>query len=266
MRTLNNTTDREKYLKNGPMTQPFLVDEMLTDQIGKAKTDREKVTILLKYIHRHNKHSFDKQYNKDHKFQRTAEEVWESGRPTGCSDWAMVFATLARQYGIPTSFLATAEKGWSEQIRNGEEVQKARGHAFCECYMDDKWQLVDPTAPMIQKDYDIECIHLTNLLHNVDFRKNFIPYRRGFDIGYRQDQQKYIEAMANGVLGEPVEDDDEQELSPKIDRISKEELKNVGYEPQKPDIEVVEDRQKHQESKVVNDEQDEERQLKKHEN
>lgn len=224
---LNTTTDPKHYLQNGPMTQQFLKDKRLDRRMKMAKTDLQKIKILYRYIHW--KKLFGhvaftpKSFKRKFKFRRTAAEVWESGRMTGCTDYALVFATLARKYGIPTTYLATAERGCINEITSGKDLRKYSGHAFCECFADGKWVLADPTAGITEMSYDPSNIQLTGI-HNVAYCKNFVAYGRSLDIKHKQTVQEFNESMRDYFLSGPIE--------PQITGVTLEERNLAGGAPE----------------------------------
>ena len=186
-----NKTEVEKYLKSGVLTEPFLdtglvqakIDKDFNFKIAKNK-NYTKIESLYNWIHKNIKSTTDKDQKRKYKFQRTAKEIWESGFATGCTDYAILFATFARQVGIPTTFLHTAEYGWIQKLKKGEESSRIhKGHSFCECFYNGEWVLVDPTCRQFEFPYDAEKIHLS---YQVGESNIFIPYFRGLDLGKRQ--------------------------------------------------------------------------------
>lgn len=207
MEPLNLSTDIQKYLGAGPLTQPIAQDARLKTKLDELKSDKEKVYALLSYLLKHVSISFDNNFNAEHKFNRTAEEIWESHKATGCTDWALLFATFARQNGIPTTFFTTAEESWVTELLNGTPSRRVRGHSFCECFIDGKWQLVDPTMSKIQANYNPNYIHLSGLTHYVGGKKNFIPYLRDIDLGQRQNMQIFVNNMVTNIEGSYTQND-----------------------------------------------------------
>ncbi len=190
--------ETNKYLNNGILTTPFLdkrylLNRVETDFNKKIKNDSNytKIQSLYNWIHKNIKTTTNKQYKMKYKFQRTAKEIWESGFATGCTDYAILFVTFARQIGIPSTFLHTAEYGWLQELKNGEEISKIhRGHSFCECYYNGKWILVDPTYRKIVFSYNAEKIYLSYLVGNSNI---FIPYYRDLDLGKKQSIEEHNE-------------------------------------------------------------------------
>lgn len=178
--------DKEQYLKSGNLTTPFLennyVKEMvMRDYNHKLENGKQanKVESLFNWI------AFviklgDEKFKQKYKFKRTAQEIWESGFATGCTDYAILFSTFARQLGWPTTFLHTAEFGWLQKFLDGKNSSVHYGHSFCECYYENKWILVDPTSRKIMYDYNSDKIELP---YNVGQGSVYIPYFRGLDLG-----------------------------------------------------------------------------------
>lgn len=190
-----------KYLQDGPMTGQFLNDQILDEQMGKAKTDKDKVKILFSYIHSKttNPRFATKEYKAKHKFQRTAGEIWKDKQMTGCTDYALVFCTLARKYGLPTTFFETLEEGCYNDIKSGANVNKVSGHQFCECLIDGKWKLLDPTFSSAENNYDENNIRLT-WFHLVAGKRNFIPVSRELDTGKRSNIKEHNNMLKNKVI------------------------------------------------------------------
>ncbi|MBE7074551.1 MAG: hypothetical protein E7376_01015 [Clostridiales bacterium] len=199
MKKLNNTTDVVKYLKFGNLTQPFLKDEYVLEMVmrhyyakiklyGKAN----QLESLYLLINHNVKYSKNQEFRDNYKFQRTAEEIWASKQMTGCTDYCILFATLARQIGISTTFLHTAEKYWLQKFKNNETFKYHSGHSFCECFYKGKWILVDPTCKKIQTNYDSNNIQLN---YNVGGKDNFIPYIRDLDLSTKQSISEHNKIM-----------------------------------------------------------------------
>ncbi len=195
--------DKEKYLSSGFLTVPFLPDNFVAEKVkldyynrlNKGK-DANIIDSLMRFIHSNISYSSDL-YIQKQKFQRTAEEVWNSKHTSGCTDTAIVFATLARQLKIPTTILHTAQYEWLERLKKGEDYKQHKGHSFCECFYENKWILVDPTAGKIMMDYNPQKIVLDYALDNSN---TFIPYFRGIDIGQKMTVKQHNEIMDEECL------------------------------------------------------------------
>ena len=233
MQSLNNTTDVQKFLQSGPLTNYRVHDLKLTKRVGGSKTDREKIDVLLKYLHNHNRDAKTKRFIGENIFDRNVNEIMESGKMTGCTDWAMSFAAIARQHGIPTSFFTTAEKEWAEEVCKGEnKANSLRGHSFCECFIDGKWVLVDPTKSVVQDEYDADNLHLTGEKHFVGGKKDFIPYYRGLDIDECFKGREKEGKLKPEIFLEYAQDmiiKNNQENKAVIEPVTKEELTGAGF-------------------------------------
>ena len=181
--------DTKTYLQNGFLTKPFLDDEYVLKKVNldyNSKVEKNpnytKIESLYLWINHVIKFSGDENFVEKSKFQRTAQEIWESGLAVGCSDYAILFATFARQLGWPTTILATAEIEWFKKLQSGKNMHHS-GHYFCECYFNGRWLLVDPTCRRIEKLYSTEVINLSYTIHNSN---QFIPYLRCRDLGKKQ--------------------------------------------------------------------------------
>ncbi|MBQ8908853.1 MAG: transglutaminase domain-containing protein [Clostridia bacterium] len=192
-------TDCKTYLKNGSLSQPFLADEIIQEKIeinfiNQLKTGHFVTEIegLIDWLHHMVKHTNDRDFIKENQFQRSAQEIWASKVATGCTDYALLFATCARQLGIPTTLLHTAEFNWIERLKAGEDSKLHYGHSFCECFYNGKWILVDPTCRKIMyQDYPKKL----ELDYNINGNSVFIPYFRGLDLGKKQSIQQHNEIM-----------------------------------------------------------------------
>ena len=161
MEKLNTTTDTQKYLKPGKLTQNFLDENLLKekvymDYLAKIKQGKNvtKLDCLIAWIkHNIKTEKQDAEFVRTNKFQRTAKQIWESGKSTGCTDYAIVFCTLARQLGFPSTLLHTAQLEWLQKFKNDKNINYHSGHSFCECFYNGKWVLVDPTCNKITKNY-----------------------------------------------------------------------------------------------------------------
>lgn len=202
MEKLNNTKDVEKYLNSGEMTKPFLdadfvLSKVMYDYNARKEMGKECSKLQSLYLWIHHNVKFVKDDPKAKKFQRTAKEIWESKVSSGCTDYAMLFCVFARQIGIPTTLLHTAELNWIERLKNGERDGMHYGHSFCECYDDGKWILVDPSSMEIEYEYNPDYIELS---YKVGEGNVFIPYLRGLDLGESQTVKEHNEIMEEKCL------------------------------------------------------------------
>ena len=148
------------YLKQGEQTK-FIFNETelksFKQEIGEIKFDKDLFKIIS-YI------GFKKNYSSNinvEKFTRTAKEIFSSGHYTGCTDYALVFETIARQLGIPTIHVQLADLDWIEELNSGIK-NGVRGHHVCECYINNKWVCVDVAENKINGIYEKEFLTVGN--------------------------------------------------------------------------------------------------------
>lgn len=181
-----NQHDAAQFLVNGILSQPFLDKQFIEEKLAIDYNNKlikgiktNKIKGLIDWIHHNIKYCNDKNFIINNQFKRTAKEIWDSGMATGCTDYALVFCTFARQLGIPTTLLHTAEYNWIKRLQTGEDYQMHYGHTFCECYFAGEWVLVDPTCKKITSPYNAERLELDYTIANSSI---FIPYFRGMDL------------------------------------------------------------------------------------
>lgn len=198
MEALNSFEDIEQYKNFGVLSQPFLdrdyvYKKVTTDLKNKQKDESslELLNGLCLWINHCVKCSKEESIQKQ-KFMRSAKEIWESGKTSGCTDYAILFVTFARQLGFATTFLHTAEYNWLLKLKKNQAFKTHKGHAFCECYINGKWVLVDPTNRKIEESYSSERIELS---YKVGDSSIFIPYFRGLDLGQRQNTEIHNKIM-----------------------------------------------------------------------
>ncbi len=190
--------DTDFYLTNGNLTQPFISNEYVLEKVlcdYNHKIEKgikiTKIESLFNWINHVVKFG-DKEFNDKYRFQRTAKEIWDSKIMTGCTDYATLFATFARQIGIPTTILHTAERSWVERLQHNKDFSHHYGHSFCECFYEGKWILVDPTFRKIEKEYNPEKLELGYM---VGGSSTFIPYQRGIDLEIKQTTSEHNSLM-----------------------------------------------------------------------
>lgn len=143
-------TDPSVFLQTGVQTKAGERIKKVCEKINDKRdisTLKEifKIVSNLKHIDGGDKHS------------ATAEQVLEEGT-NGCTRNALLFASLAREKGIPTVLINSAHVKWIEEIQNNPNVDRtinASGHFFVEVFLSDgKWYLVDSTAGRLFTNYD----------------------------------------------------------------------------------------------------------------
>jgi transglutaminase-like putative cysteine protease len=86
-------------------------------------------------------------------FESTANGILATGVATGCTDYAVAFATLARAKGIPAVIVDSAQVEW---IQRGARLNQVSGHFFVEVQLGNEWFLVDSTSGEMYIFYDRE--------------------------------------------------------------------------------------------------------------
>ena len=153
------------YLQGGPQTKVNnFVKNNADTYIADGKTILETVMNIISWEHSVNEnqctgaekkklvYSFEKQkYASTYKRTRTAEQIIKSKCFTGCTDFTLVFAALARAKGIPATVTETVRKEWLKENVNNFWTEYKQGHFFSEVYLADegKWVVVDPTANVL---------------------------------------------------------------------------------------------------------------------
>ncbi len=95
------------FLQPGEQTQIDEVVRKFTDKINANQGSVVDIIRIYEYINENLKHDGSIQKVK---FSRTASEIIQSGFFTGCSDFTLVFETIARSKGIPTIHVQTVKK------------------------------------------------------------------------------------------------------------------------------------------------------------
>ncbi|MFA6860101.1 MAG: transglutaminase domain-containing protein [Clostridia bacterium] len=148
------------YLKQGEQTK-FIFNETdlksFKQELGEIKLDKDLFKIIT-YINLKKNYSSKRKFEK---FSRTAKEIFLSGDYSGgCTDYALVFETIARQLGIPTIHVQLADLDWIEDLNSG--LNGVRGHHICECYINNKWVCVDVVENNINGIYEKESLIVGN--------------------------------------------------------------------------------------------------------
>ena len=64
-----------------------------------------------------------------------------------------VILIITREKGIPTIHIQTAKKKFVEDLQKSKDIE-VRGHHFCECFVNNRWILVDPSRGSVLQNYD----------------------------------------------------------------------------------------------------------------
>ena len=130
-------------------------------------TGLDRIFEILKWVHKNLKADSGEEYKADNFRTRTADQIIESGKLTGCTDYALVFLSLARASNFEVKYVEAIETKWMEE--GGERVL---GHVFAEVHLHNTWYIVDPQGALIKAWYG----------------KRYVIYAKGtdsWDIGIR---------------------------------------------------------------------------------
>ncbi|MBR2468329.1 MAG: transglutaminase domain-containing protein [Clostridia bacterium] len=174
--------DIDLYLNFDEVTAPFLETDYVLEKVmydfeakQKAKIPNTKLHSLFNWIDAKMKYEREEKFNSENKFARTAKQIWESGKTTGCTDYAILFMTFAKQLGIPTTMLHTASRSWVANLQETKKPTSNQGHNFNECFYDNKWVLVDPTCRKVIEKYNPNQILLS---YEVGGENTFVAFDR----------------------------------------------------------------------------------------
>lgn len=136
------------YLLEGPQTKKTNIIKDNANLIQNGATTEETVKNIMKW--EHNVLSCSQQEAQQYKKrERTAHEIILSKCASGCTDYVLVFAALARAKGIPATVTETVREKWiAEMAWNNQWNGAKEGHFFSEVFLSEKnvWVVADPTA------------------------------------------------------------------------------------------------------------------------
>lgn len=84
-------------------------------------------------------------------FESTTDGILSTGVATGCTDYALAFATLARAKRMPAIIVDSAKVEW---IERGSRLHQVSGHFFVEVLLGNDWVLVDSASGQMFIFYD----------------------------------------------------------------------------------------------------------------
>lgn len=79
--------------------------------------------------------------------KRTSEDILKNGYYTGCSDVAILFASISRALGIPSKFVETFRDDWLENPEG-----KVMGHVYVDVFYEGSWKTYDPLHGFAKSD------------------------------------------------------------------------------------------------------------------
>ncbi len=194
MRRLENDYDTFYFLNKGELTSPFIDSEQIEDSVRDIYKEQVKkmpnanmITGLIEFVHSVVKNRIKFNANNVNKFNRTAEDVFDSRKTIDANDYTLLFATFARQIRIPTTCLFAVEKNKIQDIVTRTDQKEVLTKSFCECCFDDQWILVDPEKGFINYEYNPNSI---SVLEGKNKEKSYAAYYRGLDFGMKQTMEE----------------------------------------------------------------------------
>jgi hypothetical protein len=100
--------------------------------------------------------------------KRSAAKIIEDGYFASCSDYGLVFSTIARSKGIETKF-----KHFLDLNQFKTDRQHLSLHVFCECKIGDTTLFIDPQKGMVQ-----------NIIDETDYRHFLKRNGKDYILGY----------------------------------------------------------------------------------
>lgn len=133
------------YLQEGPLTK--LTDIVLANakMIEDGATTEETVRNIMEWEHA----ALQSGTCDNHRDALSAEELIKRKCLSGCTDYTVVFAALARAKGISATVTETVSEKWiAEMVWANRWNPMKEGHFFSEVFIPEKsaWIVVDPTA------------------------------------------------------------------------------------------------------------------------
>ena len=102
--------------------------------------DLEYILNILNWMHKNISRKIPDNIEKNTVFRkRTAQQIIKDKYYSGCTDYALVFISLARAKKIPTKYIEAIRRKWLDEGGNS-----ILGHIFAECLINGKWIKIDP--------------------------------------------------------------------------------------------------------------------------
>lgn len=138
---------KNQYLKQGKQTK--ITKKVITIAAGFKLSGFDLIFEILNWLHKNIKLKADSEYKNQFFRKRTAEQVIDSGYATGCTDYGLVFITLARAKNIPAKYIEAVSTQWLEK----GDMSHLEGHVFSEVQINRCWYIIDSHAAVIKAWY-----------------------------------------------------------------------------------------------------------------
>ncbi len=185
----DDLTDDERlgYLIEGRQTNLTYQKAQILAQI-QGSNGKEIATSIIDFVHKwHGDHCTTAQksligydftnnsFVNQNKRIRTVDEILESGCFTGCSDYTMVFTSLARNKGIPATVTETLKETYVKTaLENHALPDLTEGHFYSEVFIDNEWWVVDPTQRVISNKSPENYFYINE--------NKYVLFERGIDV------------------------------------------------------------------------------------
>lgn len=175
----------QKYLQSGSQTKITPKIEEIAATIT-GKDDQEIAENIIQWIKSNLK---NKDVDSIAKATLTAEEIIKKGEFSGCTDFALVFITLARAKNIPAIYVETIQEDFLGKVKSGVKIEGSFiGHVFADLYLNGEWVAVDPVGGYFTS-VDSKCVNNKKFdgLNGCYFRKeqgqqiSYLIYDKGID-------------------------------------------------------------------------------------
>ena len=87
--------------------------------------------------------------------KRSAQQIFDSRRLSGCNDWGILLTAILRSLGYPVVFMNAAGIEWARLYRSDPSVEFS-GHVFLEIFINSSWIVMDSVTGEYIEDYDFK--------------------------------------------------------------------------------------------------------------
>jgi hypothetical protein len=155
----------------GRLDKKYQSDKVVKDVARELRRDSDYLESIRDYVARMR---LDTSQKSSEWRRRTPAQIIKSEYVNGCTDVALVFIALARELGIPATYVETFEK--STQDPN---FDKSRGHIFVDVSIRRKWIRYDPTnGPTLEGKNIVDGREYVEFGKGLDFFEVY-PLKRG---------------------------------------------------------------------------------------
>jgi transglutaminase-like putative cysteine protease len=139
---------KNKWLQEGQQTKISKKIKKIAKSL-RGDNSLEIIFNILFWIRKNLKFVKSWKWREKYLCRRTADQIIESKKSSGCSDKAIVFISLARGNNIPSRYVNVIDLDW---LRAGKP-KFVSNHIFVDVYISKKWYKIDPTNGTINIGY-----------------------------------------------------------------------------------------------------------------